>query len=164
MQANRIPVILIVIGLVIVFIAIVAVNFLQAQHVIAADWAEADYQAYILEEMGGESEYRLPDGARVDILTPEYAIEVDFSYKWAESIGQALYYAEKTGKIPGIVLILAKRKNHDSYIRRLLFVARRYKIVVWLISEDLAIRHYTDDGDIEIFDIIDVDVCDCWDN
>jgi len=35
-----------------------------------------------------------------------YAIEYDFANKWAEGIGQAMYYAAVTGRIAGVVLIL----------------------------------------------------------
>lgn len=63
---------------------------------------EADY---VREHCKGEIEHRLYDGTRVDCLTDEYAKEYDFCHKWAESAGQALYYADITGKKPGIVLI-----------------------------------------------------------
>ena len=76
-------------------------------------WAmsERDYQ---IAHCQGVLEYRLDDGSRVDCLTDEYAIEYDFANKWAEAVGQALYYAEKTGKKPAIVLILKndKQKKH----------------------------------------------------
>ena len=35
-----------------------------------------------------------------------YAVEFDFAEKWAEAVGQALYYALKTGKKPAVVLIM----------------------------------------------------------
>ena len=41
------------------------------------------------------------------ITTPP-GCEFDFGSKWAESIGQALYYSIQTGKKAGIVLILEK--------------------------------------------------------
>ena len=46
------------------------------------------------------------DMTRVDCLAKDYAIEFDFAKKWAESIGQSLYYAKMTGKKPAVVLIL----------------------------------------------------------
>ena len=54
----------------------------------------------------GEIEVTLADGSRVDCLTSSEAIEVDFSSKWAESIGQALLYARLTGKSPAVLLIV----------------------------------------------------------
>lgn len=49
-----------------------------------------------------------PDGTRCDILTDEYAIEVDFANKWAEAIGQALNYAIQFNKMP-------ERPSGDSF-------------------------------------------------
>ncbi len=76
---------------------------------------EADYvNAYCK----GEVEYRLPDRTRVDCLTEEYAIEFDWAKKWAESIGQSLYYAEMTGKRPAVAIIVKSPKD-DRYIERI---------------------------------------------
>ena len=75
-------------------------------------------------------EYALDDHSRVDCLTDEYAIEVEFAYKWKESIGQALFYAVKTGKKPGVVLILEK-KTDGRYLDRLEIVGKKYGIMVW---------------------------------
>lgn len=80
-------------------------------------------------------EYTLDDGARVDCLTDEYAIEFDFAPKWAESIGQALYYAEKTGKKPGVVLILEKA-GEERFLKRLETVAKTHGITVWTMTND----------------------------
>ena len=46
----------------------------------------------------------LPDRTRADCLT-ENIIDFNFSNKWAESIGQSMFYALQTGKRAGIVLI-----------------------------------------------------------
>ena len=105
-----------------------------------ADLKEKDYQNYFALWIGGEIEYRLPDNSRVDILTSTYAIEVDYAYKWAEAVGQALYYAGMTGNKPGIVLVLANRKNYDNYISRILLLANLYKIQIWLIDENFNIK------------------------
>lgn len=48
---------------------------------------EKYYQTEMCQELGGEMEYLLFDKTRVDCLTDEYAIEVDFAKKWAEAIG-----------------------------------------------------------------------------
>lgn len=55
-------------------------------------------------EMGGELEHRLPDGAGIDCLTPDVAWEVDPGERWAEAMGQALYYAVASGRDAGIAL------------------------------------------------------------
>lgn len=54
----------------------------------------------------GQPEVTLEDRTRVDCITDDYAVEADFAYKWAESIGQSLYYAEMTGKKPAVLLIV----------------------------------------------------------
>ena len=60
-------------------------------------WCKTDF---------GRKEAVLWDLTRVDCLTKDYAIEFDFAKKWAESVGQSLYYAELTHKKPAVVLIL----------------------------------------------------------
>ena len=73
---------------------------------------------YVKAYCKGEIEVRLPDRTRVDCLTDEYAIEFDWGYKWAESIGQALYYAEMTGRKPAVAIIL-KSKKDKRFIKRI---------------------------------------------
>ena len=82
----------------------------------------------------GRSEYRLDDGTRIDCLTDTHAIEFDFAKKWAESIGQALYYAMKTGKRAGVVLIIENAQKEQRYLKRLQSVACRYGISVWTLT------------------------------
>jgi hypothetical protein len=92
--------------LVLLFLIFIALP-VQAAHL----YKEKDYQEVWCKKAGGITEYVLDDGARVDCLTDEYAIEFDFASKWAEAVGQSLYYALKTGKKPGIVLILEKETD-----------------------------------------------------
>lgn len=65
----------------------------------------------------GKREFLLWDNTRVDCLTKDYAIEFDFAKKWAESVGQSLYYSKMTGKKPAIVLILSDIKDY-RYVKR----------------------------------------------
>ena len=74
----------------------------------SAKWHEADFvDAYCQ----GEIEYVLADRTRVDCLTSTHAIEYDWGKKWAESLGQALFYSAMTGKKAGIVLIEPKNQR-----------------------------------------------------
>jgi len=59
----------------------------------------------------------MPDRTRADCITATQAIEFDFGKKWAESLGQALYYALQTGKQAGIVLILEDPKDRKYWLR-----------------------------------------------
>ena len=98
-------------------------------------YAEKEYQNTWCKKVNGITEYRLADGTRVDCLTDQYAIEFDFAQKWAEGIGQALYYADMTGRLPGVVLIL-EEDGDVRYLDRLQRVADRYGIVVWPVKPD----------------------------
>lgn len=73
---------------------------------------------YVAQFCSGKIEYMLPDRTRIDCLTNEYAIEFDWAYKWAESIGQSLYYARQTGLKPAVAIIM-KNPNDEKYIKRI---------------------------------------------
>ena len=85
---------------------------------------ERYWQDIVHEVTGGEKEYRLDDGTRVDLLLREYACEIDWSNKWAEGIGQAIYYSKKTGKEP-LVLLLVKKDGWEKYRDRVVFCGVR---------------------------------------
>ena len=65
----------------------------------------------------GQQEFVLWDSTRVDCLTKDYAIEFDFAKKWAESVGQALYYSKMTDKKPAVALILTDADDY-RYVKR----------------------------------------------
>jgi len=81
---------------------------------------EAYWQDLINEGLGGITEYVLDDGTRVDILLVDHAIEVDWQTKWAEGVGQAIYYGRKT-KRNSVVLLLATNDNWEKYKDRVEF-------------------------------------------
>lgn len=75
------------------------------------------YQQKWCDEQKGKAEVVLPDQTRCDCLTDKNAIEFDFGKKWAEAIGQSLYYSLQTGKRAGVVLILEEPKDYKYFIR-----------------------------------------------
>ena len=97
---------------------------------------EKEYQNQWCKTNNGETEVRLQDKTRIDCLTDKYAIEFDFASKWAESIGQALYYASSTGKEAGIVLIIENPEKDLKYLKRLKNVTEKYNIKVWTITPE----------------------------
>jgi len=101
---------------------------------------EKYYQKIFCNKMNGVMEYTLRDKTRIDCLTSSYAIEVDFANKWAESIGQSLYYGLMTNKKPGILLIMEKPKKDIRYLKRLKKVVEIQKIRIWTINKDLVIQ------------------------
>ncbi len=74
---------------------------------------EADYRDDLCAGMW--IEVSLDNGSRADCISDTHAIEVDFSEKWAEALGQALSYAGSTGLKPGIFLVC--RKEVDKCLR-----------------------------------------------
>lgn len=66
----------------------------------------------------GRKEAVLWDMTRVDCLAKDYAVEFDFAKKWAESVGQAMYYAKMTGKNPAVVLILTSPTDY-RFVKRI---------------------------------------------
>lgn len=99
-------------------------------------YPEKYYQNEWCAKACGRTEVRLDDSTRVDCVTTEYAIEFDFAQKWAESVGQSLYYAEKTGLKPGIVLIMEKDTDY-KYYKRVKVLADKYNIKLWCMSAPL---------------------------
>ena len=88
--------------------------------ILACGWTyrlETSYSKAWATEHAGTPEYRLTDGTRVDVLTDAQAVEFEYPKKWAESLGQALYYASQTGRQPAIVYIVGSPKD-QRYIDR----------------------------------------------
>ena len=92
-------------------------------------------------------EYKLDDKTRVDCLTKELAVEVDFAPKWHECIGQALYYGRKTKRIPACVLILENGDNDMRFLYRLRYTVYNKKNIpqgkfkTFTIKPDIFIKY-----------------------
>ena len=95
---------------------------------------EKHYQILLCNKLDGEIEYILEDRTRIDCLTDKYAVEVDFAKKWAESIGQSLYYSDMTGREPAVGLILGN--NEHRFLKRLDRVAKNFNIKVFIIKKE----------------------------
>jgi hypothetical protein len=94
---------------------------------------EKYYQTKFCLKLGGRIEYRLEDATRVDCLTDEYAIEVDWAKKWAEGIGQSLHYGLMTKRKPAVALIVGKKDKR--YLKRLERIAKEVNIKIFLITK-----------------------------
>ena len=95
---------------------------------------ESEYQNAWCSANNGTVEYQLPDLARVDCIMPKYAVEFDFASKWAESIGQSLYYGLMTDRTPAVVLIMENPEREQRYLDRLNAVAEKHGIKVFTMT------------------------------
>jgi len=64
------------------------------------------------------TEWMLPDRSRVDLLSEKIAWEVDWAPKWAEGIGQAIYYAAWTERAGGLILLVKDPEREKVYVLR----------------------------------------------
>ena len=81
----------------------------QSEAYYVNQWCTSDF---------GRKEAILWDMTRVDCLAKDYAIEFDFAKKWAEAVGQSLYYSTMTSKKPAIALILTSITDY-RYLKRI---------------------------------------------
>jgi len=63
---------------------------------------EKHYQEKWCNAWLGKTEVVLHDKSRVDCLIAQHSVEADFANKWAEAIGQSVYYGIVAGKNAGI--------------------------------------------------------------
>jgi len=111
-------------------ILVIIILIISASRIFAQTHDERYYQLIAAKSLSGSIEYVTKDKSRIDIVTDEYAIEVDFCYHWQESIGQSLFYSLAISKKPGIVIIF-KGYNDYVFLKRLSTVCNAYHIKLW---------------------------------
>lgn len=95
---------------------------------------EVYYQDIWCTANNGVTEYVLEDNTRVDCLTQSEAVEFDFANKWAECIGQALYYGLMTNRTASCALIMENPEREEKYLKRLEKVAEPFNIKIYQIK------------------------------
>ena len=111
--------------------------FLLLTQVLPAQ-TEADYARALATHLGGVTEVPVT-GGRVDILTADHAIEVDWAPKWKESIGQALWYGLQKNTRAGIILLSKGPGDRKYFIQlnsALAHAGLEDKIATWLYPDD----------------------------
>ncbi len=118
------------------YLILAALLMIGWSNVLAAP--ESAYRDKWCAARNGQTEVRLPDGTRVDCVTKFYAVEVDFSKKWAEAVGQALWYAANTGRVAKIVLIVDFASNASvSQYERVRKLIWHYELPIDLEAVDI---------------------------
>lgn len=84
-----------------------------------------------------KAEVRLSDDSRVDLINDRYAIEVDWSPKWAEAIGQSIHYSLLSGKDPAVLLLVKDPKDEWRHLVRAARVCGHLGIMLY-VEEQVA--------------------------
>ncbi len=103
------------------------------------EWQRAWNDAVVHGQLN--KQFRYIEGKRyygeVDILTEDYAIEVDPVYEFAKGIGQALFYADISRRKPGLALYIDHPRDTKVKYEYAKKLANQYDIKVWLINDDV---------------------------
>lgn len=101
---------------------------------------ERDYQrAFNDVYFGGRAQMEAPvKYGRVDLVSSDYAIEVDRLENFHEAIGQALHYAKETGKKPAVAFfVMDGQQGYRDKLKYVTWLCNYYKIKVWFINDEL---------------------------
>ena len=124
-----------------IFLICLLIIFAHTSAYASHQYLEKQYQQYWCKQQGGVTEYVLDDGTRVDCLLPNMAVEFDFAPKWAECIGQAIYYGKKTNRKPVCILIIEEPLKDEKYLNRLKYSVYEQKQIpdffVYTIKPDV---------------------------
>jgi len=75
---------------------------------------------------------------RMDLMTGDFAIEVDRLSKFHEGIGQALHYARETGKQPGLAIFIINPSKKDLIkLKYVIKLCELHGIKAWYINDEL---------------------------
>jgi len=85
---------------------------------------ESAWRDALTSRLKGKAEVSI-EGGRIDVLTDTQAIEVDWPHKWHEGLGQALHYADATGK-QGVVALISYSQDPDNLKEKSI---QRFKMV-----------------------------------
>ena len=88
---------------------------------------------------GMDQEVVLGGMGRADCVSSTHAIEVDWTDKWHEGLGQALSYATATGLSPGLILICRNDESlclRHSLAAREVLAAQAIQSMIWECAAD----------------------------
>ena len=105
---------------------------LQSKHTLNASEYDLIGKLRLPQKYDATREVRTADGARCDLLSPLYAIEVDYPKKWAEAIGQSLYYGQQFRRTPAIILLTRSRSSDQHLVDRCQSVCEAYGILLFV--------------------------------
>ena len=107
-----------------------------AQSINESDW----HVAFNNKVLKGRVEVVLSSG-RADIVTRDYAVEVDKASKFKEGIQQALRYAKASNKKPGLAIYLDGELLGQNFINLAKQACEEKNIRFWLINEHVSVDY-----------------------
>lgn len=97
-----------------------------------SEWNEVRWSAQLCQDRfnqapvnGKTVEVRTPDGSRADIVSAEYAVEVEWAKKWKEAPAQAILYGIGLNKKPMVLLLVRDPAKEQRYILRCMVVCAK---------------------------------------
>lgn len=97
------------------------------------DAPESEWNIALTRRLGGQSEVSVEFG-RIDVLTQNYAIEIDFLPKWQEGIGQSLHYSDATDRTPCLALIVTTPIPDMEKLRYIDQLCRKKGVTLIILS------------------------------
>jgi hypothetical protein len=104
-----------------------------AEKMLEKDWVHKVWQAWTDKGHKVRQEHVLLDGSRADLMTDEYAIEVDWASKRHQAVGQALHYSIQSCRKPGIILIVKDPAKDMKYVKSCQAVCLVADIKLWVL-------------------------------
>lgn len=101
-------------------------------------YKEVDYTKELHQKHEFTEGSHIGERFQPDLFKDEYVIEVDWENKMYEGLGQALVYAYKSGKKPGIVILddINKNVNYEKFLE----VFDHFEVKVWIAEVERSSR------------------------
>lgn len=121
----------------------------QSVVVSSPQYSESHYVQELAKRFQWDAEVTTSVGTRCDLVSSQYAIEVDWPHNAYEAVGQSLHYSTELGKPPAMLFLVASDSDSDRkfVVDRVGKVARDYGItVLWydISSGDLLVQPETE--------------------
>jgi len=115
------------------------------------EWGRRIAKALTTYGLATRDEVRIFDGTRIDLLTPHHAVEIDWAPKWAEAIGQSLYYGVRSKKQAVVLLLLCDSRDEAYIVRcRAVCTTNTPKIPIWLLNTKSRVLYLADGQTITV--------------
>lgn len=89
---------------------------------------ETEQTQSIAKTRGWTAEVRMPDGSRADLISDEWAAEVEWAGKWKEAPAQAVLYSVWTDRRPLVIILTTDERADKVHLLRCRLVCERLGI------------------------------------